>query len=107
MSWPIGPDTSIVPASPARPPLSSRQSQMILVREKPAKRAAAGAWPTTLISKPMIARAISTHAPTATAIASSAPRCSACALEDDRHDRGIGEHARLREAVPFGVLDGP
>ena len=48
---------------------------MILVREKPAKRAAAGAWPTTLISKPMIARAISTQAPTATASASRAPRC--------------------------------
>ena len=49
---------------------------MIFLRSKPAKRPAAGAWPTTLISKPMIARAISTQAPTATASAIRAPMCS-------------------------------
>lgn len=47
-SWPIGPATSNRPASPARPPPSRRQNQIMPFWLNPAKRAAAGAWPTTL-----------------------------------------------------------
>ena len=51
-SWPIGPDTSEMPASPASAPDSRKAKNTMRPGEKPAKRPARGLWPSTLTSKP-------------------------------------------------------
>ena len=71
----IGPETSIIPASPAAPPLISRVIQIIFFSLNPAKLAAMGAMPVTRIWNPMMCRAINIQPVATAANANSQPAC--------------------------------
>ena len=58
--WPIGPATSMMPASPASAPEIRKVKMTSRSALKPEKRAARGAAPTSRISNPMIMRPSST-----------------------------------------------
>ena len=68
------PAASITPASPASAPETAKTVSVSRASEKPAKRAARGAWPTRRISKPLSVRAITTAATATTTSAMTLPR---------------------------------
>src|SRR5882762_4565663 len=74
--WPTGPATSMMPASPASAPEIRNVRITSLSALKPANRAARGAAPTTLISKPLMVRPSRTAATATTTRAINAPKCS-------------------------------
>jgi hypothetical protein len=108
LSWPIAPETSEIPASPASAPETMKAKNTIFDAEKPAKRPALGLWPSTFTSKPRSVRDSMNQAATAATSAKTKPQWAR--PEDDQTSGRMAYSWKLRVSgkfMPPGLRQGP